>query len=76
MASSEAGGDKAAWIQAMFAQLPHWPQVRAFTWFDIIKETSWAITSSEAAWDAMVAGLRSDYVRGNGQALLAVTRGG
>lgn len=74
MASSEAGGDKAAWIQSMFAQLPQWPQVRAFTWFDIIKETSWALTSSEAAWDAMVAGLRSEHVRGNGRALLAVAR--
>lgn len=72
MASSENGGDKAAWITQMFADLATLPQVRAFTWFDLMKETSWAITSSEAAWAAMAKGLRGDHIRGNGAALLSI----
>lgn len=72
MASSESGGNKAAWIAQMFADLEKMPTVRAFTWFDIVKETSWAITSSEAAWSATVRALRSPHVRGNGAALLSI----
>jgi hypothetical protein len=48
------------------------PSVRAFTWFDIVKETSWALTSSEASWLAAIHALRQPHIRGNGAALLAV----
>ena len=46
-ASSEVGGDKAQWIGDSFAQLrDEYPQIKAVEWFDLNKETSWAIDSS------------------------------
>lgn len=72
MGCSETGGDKAAWIRQMFADLAHMPSVRAFTWFDTIKETSWSLTSSDAAWLAAVESLRKPVVRSNGTALLSI----
>lgn len=50
-ASTELGGDKAAWISAAFAHaIPtEFPLVRAVVWFDADKETDWRIDSSEAA---------------------------
>jgi hypothetical protein len=59
VASAEAGGDKAAWISEMAAQLRGpFSRVRAFAWFDIDKETDWRINSSpaaQAAFRALVA---------------------
>ena len=72
MGCSETGGDKAAWITQMAADFARMPSVRAFTWFDIIKETSWSLTSSDASWLAAVRALREPHIRGNGAALLAV----
>jgi hypothetical protein len=69
---SETGGDKAAWIERMFLDLEAMPSVRAFTWFDIVKETSWSLTTSDAAWLAAIHGLRRPTVRGNGRALLSI----
>lgn len=46
-ASTETGGDKAAWIKDAFARLTTaYPQVRAITWFNVNKETDWRIDSS------------------------------
>ena len=56
--SAEAGGDKAAWIADMFAQLAARPDIRAFIWFDLDKETDWRIASSPASAAAFVSGLR------------------
>lgn len=72
MGCSEAGGDKAEWITRMAADLAGMPSVRAFTWFDIVKETSWSLTSSDASWLAAIHALRQPHIRGNGNALLAV----
>jgi hypothetical protein len=72
MGCSETGGDKAEWIARMAADFARMPSVRAFTWFDIVKETSWALTSSEASWLAAIHALRQPHIRGNGAALLAV----
>lgn len=72
MGCSETGGDKAAWIARMAADLARMPSVRAFTWFDIVKETSWALTSSDASWHAAIQALRQPHIRGNGAALLSV----
>jgi hypothetical protein len=48
--SAEAGGDKAAWIRAMGAQLAgRFSRVRAVVWFHANKETDWRIDSSDAA---------------------------
>jgi hypothetical protein len=71
---SETGGDKAAWIAAMFKDLEAMPKVRAFTWFDTVKETSWSLTSSDESWLTAIESLRRASVRGNGTALLSVVQ--
>jgi beta-mannanase len=57
-ASTESGGDKAAWIRAIPRALKaHMPQVHALVWFDREKETDWQIDSSpdsEAAFRTLV----------------------
>ena len=46
-ASTEAGGDKAAWIaQLRPALAERFPAVAAVVWFDQHKETDWSFTSS------------------------------
>ena len=74
MSSSEAGGDKAAWIREMYRVLPSMPNIRAITWFDILKETSWNVDSSDEAWLAMLEGLRLPWMRGNGEAMAKVVK--
>lgn len=54
-ASSQAGGDKAAWIRnAFLSDIPlHFPRIRALVWFDKRKERDWRVDSSSAvlaAW--------------------------
>lgn len=56
-ASTEVGGDKAAWIRDLFATLAAHPEIRGFTWFHLDKETDWRIDSSAASLDAFRAGL-------------------
>jgi hypothetical protein len=50
VASAEVGGDKAAWIRAMGAELAgRFSKVDAVMWFHANKETDWRIDSSDAA---------------------------
>lgn len=52
-ASTELGGDKAAWIDHLADALPQqFPAVRALVWFHANKETDWRVDSSPAALDA------------------------
>ena len=53
-ASTEFGGDKAAWIrQAYLSDVPNrLPRVQSVVWFHINKETDWRVNSSAAALDA------------------------
>lgn len=53
----EIGGDKAAWIRGMWAQLAAWPRVRGLLWFDYAKEADWRVASSPAALAAFREGL-------------------
>jgi beta-mannanase len=59
-ASTEDGGDKAAWIRAAFDSIQNrYPQIRGLVWFHINKETDWRINStpeSLAAFSQAVAG--------------------
>ena len=69
-ASSEHGGDKAAWIKDMLqTQLPrNFPNVKAFVWFeqnDTSLGVDWRIETSQAAQDAFSAGIRKSYYAGN-----------
>ncbi len=58
-ASSELGGDKAAWIPALVAYLDAQPDVTGFVWFHHDKETDWRIDSSPAAAEAFRTALAS-----------------
>jgi endoglucanase len=51
MASSEVGGNKAAWItSAYLRELPaRFPRLVAVVWFDEDKETDWRVNSSASA---------------------------
>jgi len=57
MASTEVGGDKAAWIRQFFASIASQPRIKAFIWFNLKKETDWRIESSAAAKAAFAAGI-------------------
>jgi cellulose synthase/poly-beta-1,6-N-acetylglucosamine synthase-like glycosyltransferase len=59
VSSADAGGDKAAWITAMFGDLRRQPQVKSLTWFDLRKQTDWRISSSTRAARAFAAGVRA-----------------
>ena len=53
MASTEVGGNKAAWITNAFARLPvRFPRIEIVTWFNIQKETDWPVDSSPASLTA------------------------
>ena len=64
-ASTEVGGSKAVWIQDFFTQLRANPDIVAFIWFNLNKETDWRIESSTAANDAFRVGVAdARYVSG------------
>jgi hypothetical protein len=56
VASSEDGGDKAAWItRAFLTELPEsFPTIDAIVWFNIVKETDWRIDSSPESLRAFI----------------------
>jgi beta-mannanase len=63
--SSEIGGSKAQWIQQFFSGLGANPDIRAFIWFNLNKETDWRIQSSSAAQSAFARGISSSrYIAG------------
>jgi beta-mannanase len=66
-ASSEVGGDKAAWIsQGLLTDLPaRFPRLRAVVWFDESKETDWRANSSDATLAAFRAVATSPTYRGH-----------
>jgi len=69
--STEAGGDKAAWIQSMFRSLPRrFPKVHGLVWFDYIEpgpggKTDWMLDSSQAATAAFASGIADPAYQGN-----------
>ena len=50
--STEAGGDKAAWINGIASEISSFPRIRALIWFDRNKESDWRVDSSAAAGTA------------------------
>jgi hypothetical protein len=75
--STEDGGDKAAWLSTMFTDLAagRYPNVRLLTYFDMLKEEPWALTSSVAARNAFTAGASGASFQGSGTELAQVVRG-
>jgi hypothetical protein len=54
-ASTELGGDKAAWIAAILPSLKStFPGIKALVWFQMNKETDWRIDSSPKAQAAFI----------------------
>ena len=55
-ASTELGGDKAAWIRDAAVRIPtDYPKIKAFIWFNMNKETDWRVESSPASLEAFKA---------------------
>lgn len=58
-ASTEKGGDKAAWIKGAFEVMEEkFPRIQGLVWFNVKKECDWQLDSSKTALDAFKAGLR------------------
>ncbi len=58
-ASTELGGNKAAWITSTFDMLPtRFPRIVSITWFNLVKETDWRVQSSPASLQAFSSGMR------------------
>ncbi len=74
-ASTEQGGNKAAWIADAFTTqlVNNFPRIRAFIWFDIDKETDWRIESSPASQNAFAAAMQSGAYTSNWYASLNVS---
>lgn len=60
---TEAGGNKAAWVDDMFATVARDTRIGALVWFNANKETDWRINSSATAMAAFQRGLSSNLFR-------------
>ena len=58
-ASSEAGGNKAAWNTELVSYLAAQPDVVGFVWFHLQKETDWRINSSATSASAFKSALEA-----------------
>jgi hypothetical protein len=51
-ASAPDGGDKAAWVRAMFQWAAQLPRLKAIVWFNTLKERDWRATSPDGVAQA------------------------
>lgn len=74
-ASTEVGGNKAAWITDAFTTqlMNNFSHIKAFVWFDLNKETDWRIESSSASQNAFAAAMQSGSYASNWYASLNVS---
>lgn len=62
-ASTELGGDKGAWIRDAASSISSgYPQLKAFIWFNMNKETDWRLESSASSLDAFRSAFVNDPV--------------
>jgi hypothetical protein len=62
-ASTEQGGDKAAWINGILPALQgSFPGIKAFSWFEMNKETDWRAESSTSSRQAFITFANSSYL--------------
>jgi hypothetical protein len=62
MASGEAGGDKAKWIDEIIPTLrTEFPLIKGVVWFDINKEEDWRISSSAGSEAAFIRMAKDSY---------------
>jgi hypothetical protein len=63
MASDEVGGSKAQWIADIVPTMKtSFPMIKAFAWFDVMKERNWEINSSASAAAAYAQMARDPYM--------------
>jgi hypothetical protein len=71
MASSDFGGNKAAWIGQLFKRLWRYSKVRGLVYFDVNdRGTHWPLETSPAAMGAFSRGIGKPYFLSNGYANL------
>ncbi len=63
-ASTEQGGKKEQWIANAFQTIKAFPQIKAFIWFNINKETNWRIDSCEDSLAAFKTAMENPYFIG------------
>jgi hypothetical protein len=68
VASSDFGGDKAAWISQLFNRIKkRYSKVAALIWFDVNdRDTHWPLEGSQAAIDAFARGVSDPHYLPNG----------
>jgi beta-mannanase len=60
--TTSQGGDKQKWLENFFQILPQrFKAIKGFVWFDIIKETDWAISSNAKNWNLYRQQTNNDY---------------
>lgn len=70
------GGDKAAWIDDLFYQLnTQYPQIKAFIWFNVNKETDWRFNATDASTTAFRNGLAGSRFSVKPQNIAAIATG-
>jgi hypothetical protein len=68
------GHDKAAWITDTFDQLNNnYPNIKAFIWFNLNKETDWRFNTSPQSTAAFKAGIQQPFIGSDREQLLALT---
>ena len=75
LASSDAGGDKPAWVRDMFASTA-FPRIAALIWFDQDKEADWRVTSDADVLRAFQDGLGVSPITAAADALRGLRRRG
>ncbi len=67
IASTESGGDKAAWIRKTFLEeIPDkFPRIKAVVWFDANKENDWRVNSSSGSLDVYEEVAASPFYQGS-----------
>ena len=62
MASAQAGGDKAKWIDAIIPTLrASFPLIKCVIWFDVNKEADWRISSSPESETSFIRMMKDSY---------------
>lgn len=68
------GQDKPTWITDTFDQLKNnYPQIKAFIWFNVNKETDWRFSSTTQSTAAFKAGMQQSFISDDRKQLLALT---
>ena len=62
-ACGEKGGSKLLWIQETFRSMQNYPNLKAWIWFNIQKETDWPVDSSIGSLKAFQSAMNSPYFK-------------